>query len=82
MMAKKEKEMPKENTINIFGKEYTQKDLDALTPEQKAFLQHRQDLINKLDRANFNLVQLQIGLRGCEDALKALGMEVVEEKAA
>jgi hypothetical protein len=31
MMAKKEKEMPKENTINIFGKEYTQKDLDALT---------------------------------------------------
>ena len=34
-MAKKEKEKPKENTINIFGKEYTQKDLDALSPEQK-----------------------------------------------
>ena len=78
-MAKKEKEVPK---INIFGKEYSQEDLDALTPEQKAFLQHRQDLMNKLDRANFNLVQLQIGLRGCEDALKALGMEVIEEKAA
>ena len=78
-MAKKEKEKP---TVNIFGKEYSQEDLDALSPEQKTFLQHRQDLINKLDRANFNLVQLQIGLRGCEDALKALGMEVVEEKAA
>ena len=78
-MAKKEKEKP---TVNIFGKEYSQEDLDALTPEQKTFLQNRQDLINKLDRANFNLVQLQIGLRGCEDALKALGMEVIEEKAA
>ena len=78
-MAKKENEKP---TVNIFGKEYSQEDLDALTPEQKTFLQHRQDLINKLDRANFNLVQLQIGLRGCEDALKALGMEVIEEKAA
>ena len=76
-MAKKEKEKP---TINIFGKEYLQKDLDALTPEQKTFLQHRQDLMNKLDRARFNLVQLQIGLRGCEDSLKALGMEVIEEK--
>ena len=78
-MAKKEKEKP---TVNIFGKEYSQEDLDALTPEQKTVLQHRQDLINKLDRANFNLVQLQIGLRGCEDALKALGMEVIEEKTA
>mgnify|MGYP003137985935 FL=1 len=76
-MAKKEKEVPK---VNIFGKEYTQEDLDALTPEQKTFLQHRQDLMNKLDRARFNLVQLQIGLRGCEDSLKAIGMEVVEEK--
>jgi len=79
-MAKKEKEKP---TVNIFGKEYSQEDLDALTPEQKVFLQHRQDLINKIDRSNFNLTQLRIGLKGCEDALKALGMEVVkEEKAA
>ena len=76
-MAKKEKEKP---TVNIFGKEYTQKNLDALTPEQKTFLQHRQDLMNKLDRAKFNLVQLQIGLRGCEDSLKAIGMEVIEEE--
>ena len=76
-MAKKEKEVPK---VNIFGKEYTQKDLDALTPEQKTFLQHRQDLMNKLDRARFNLEQLQIGLRGCEDSLKAIGMEVIEEE--
>ena len=76
-MAKKEKEKPK---VNIFGKEYIQKDLDALTPEQKTFLQHRQDLMNKLDRARFNLVQLQIGLRGCEDSLKAIGMEVIEEE--
>jgi len=79
-MAKKEKEVPK---INIFGKEYTQKDLDALEPEQKAFLQHRQDLLNKIERASFNLTQLRIGLKGCEDALIETGMEVVkEEKAA
>ena len=78
-MAKKEKEKP---TVNIFGKEYSQEDLDALTPEQKAFLQHRQDLMNKVERASFNLTQLRIGLKGCEDALKALGMEVIEEKAA
>ena len=76
-MAKKEK---KGHKNKIFGKEYTQKDLDALTPEQKTFLQHRQDLMNKLDRARFNLVQLQIGLRGCEDSLKAIGMEVIEEE--
>ena len=76
-MAKKEKEVPK---INIFGKEYSQKDLDTLTPNQKAFLQHRQDLINKIERASFNLTQLRIGLKGCEDALKETGMEVVEEK--
>ena len=69
--------MPK---INIFGKEYSQKDLDTLTPNQKAFLQHRQDLINKIERASFNLTQLRIGLKGCEDALKETGMEVVEEK--
>ena len=77
MMAKKEKKVPK---INIFGKEYSQKDLDTLTPNQKAFLQHRQDLINKIERASFNLTQLRIGLKGCEDALKETGMEVVEEK--
>lgn len=76
-MAKKEKEVPK---INIFGKEYSQKDLDALEPEQKVFLQHRQDLINKIDRSNFNLTQLRIGLKGCEDALKETGMEVVKEE--
>ena len=76
-MAKKEIKVPK---INIFGKEYSQKDLDTLTPNQKAFLQHRQDLINKIERASFNLTQLRIGLKGCEDALKETGMEVVEEK--
>ncbi len=76
-MAKKEKEVPK---INIFGKEYSQEDLDALGPEQKAFLQHRQDLMNKVERASFNLTQLRIGLKGCEDALKETGMEVVKEE--
>ena len=75
-MAKKEKEKP---TVNIFGKENSQENLDALTPEQKAFLQHRQDLMNKIERASFNLTQLRIGLKGCEDALKETGMEVVEK---
>jgi hypothetical protein len=37
--------------------------------------------MNKVDRASFNLTQLRIGLKGCEDALIETGMEVVEKKS-
>ena len=69
-MAKK-KEEPK---VNILGKEYTQKDIDVMSPEIKAMLSHRQDLLNKIERANFNLIQMQFGLKAFEDGLKKAGI--------
>jgi hypothetical protein len=69
-MAKK-KEEPK---VNILGKEYTQKDIDVMSPEIKAMLSHRQDLLNKIERANFNLIQMQFGLKAFEDGLKEQGI--------
>ena len=69
-MAKK-KEEPK---VNILGKEYSQKDIDAMSPESKSMLQHRQDLMNKIERANFNLVQMQFGLKAFEDGLREQGL--------
>tara|TARA_R100000234_G_scaffold115538_1_gene91667 strand:+ start:422 stop:658 length:237 start_codon:yes stop_codon:yes gene_type:complete len=69
-MAKK-KEEPK---VNILGKEYTQKNIDVMSPEIKAMLSHRQDLLNKIERANFNLIQMQFGLKAFEDGLKEAGI--------
>ena len=66
-MSKKEKEP----TYKLFDKEYTQADLDALSDEQKAMIQHRDDLMIKINRSEFNLVQLQFGLKAFEDGLKA-----------
>jgi len=60
--------------VNILGKEYSQKDIDAMSPESKAMLSHRQDLINKIERANFNLVQMQFGLKAFEDGLREQGL--------
>ena len=69
-MAKK-KEEPK---VNILGKEYTQKQIDNMSPEAKAMLSHRQDLMNKIERATFNLVQMQFGLKAFEDGLREQGL--------
>ena len=66
-MSKKEKEP----TYKLFDKEYTQDELNALNEEQKIMIQHRDDLMNKIGRAEFNLVQLRFGLRAFEDGLKA-----------
>jgi|TARA_R110002020_G_scaffold166205_1_gene354083 hypothetical protein len=73
-MSKKEKEP----TYNLFGKEYTQSELDALDDEQKGMIQHRDDLLNKINRAEFNLIQLRFGLKAFDDGLVESGMEVVE----
>tara|TARA_R100000655_G_scaffold905_2_gene3670 strand:- start:2280 stop:2516 length:237 start_codon:yes stop_codon:yes gene_type:complete len=69
-MAKK-KEEPK---VNILGKEYSQKNIDDMSPEVKAMLEHRQDLMNKIQRTNFNLIQMQFGLKAFEDGLKENGI--------
>jgi len=73
-MSKKEKEP----TYNLFGKEYTQSELDALNDDQKGMIQHRDDLLNKINRAEFNLIQLRFGLKAFDDGLVESGMEVVE----
>ena len=77
-MAKK-KEEPK---VNILGKEYTQKDIDGMSEEAKAMLSHRQDLINKIDRANFNLIQMQFGLKAFEDGLREQGIGEKQDQQA
>jgi len=76
-MSKKEKEA----TYNLFGKEYTQSELDALSDEQKGMIQHRDDLLNKINRAEFNLIQLRFGLKAFDDGLVESGIEVVEDEA-
>ena len=65
-MSKKEKEP----TYNLFDKEYNQEELNALTDKQKTMIQHRDDLLNKIGRAEFNLVQMRFGLKAFEDGLK------------
>jgi len=66
-MSKKEKEP----TYKLFDKEYNQEELNALTDEQKTMIQHRDDLLNKIGRAEFNLIQMRFGLKAFEDGLKA-----------
>ena len=66
-MSKKEKEP----TYKLFDKEYNQEELNALTDEQKTMIQHRDDLLNKIGRSEFNLVQMRFGLKAFEDGLKA-----------
>jgi hypothetical protein len=71
-MAKDEK-----NTILIDDVEY---DLDSFTDQQKAFLNHINDLDRKLGNAQFNLDQLNVGRRAFFDMLVAsLQEEKTEE---
>jgi len=60
----------KEPTYKLFDKEYTQDELNAFSNEQKTMIQHRDDLLNKIGRAEFNLVQMRFGLKAFEDGLK------------
>tara|TARA_R110002110_G_scaffold102527_1_gene259636 strand:+ start:138 stop:368 length:231 start_codon:yes stop_codon:yes gene_type:complete len=64
-MAKKEKE---KSVVKIDGKEY---DVESLTEEQKAMVNHVLDLDRKLQSSEFNLVQLRFGRQAFTDALKA-----------
>ncbi len=67
-MAKKEKEMPKEQIITLFDKEYKESELSE---EQKVMINHCSDLDRKIQSSEFNLQQLRFGKQAFLDALKA-----------
>lgn len=69
-MAKNEK-----NTILIDDVEY---DLDSFTDQQKALLNHINDLDRKLGNAQFNIDQLNVGRRAFFDMLV---VSLTEEKS-
>ena len=62
-MAKKQKEEPK---VSIEGKEYKVSDL---TPEQVDMVNHVADIENKLRTSQFNVNQMQGGLKFFMDML-------------
>ena len=67
-MAKKEKEMPKEQIITLFDKEYKESEL---SDEQKVMINHVADLERKIQSSEFNLQQLRFGKQAFLDALQA-----------
>ena len=62
-MAEKEKE----KSVQIFDKEYKESDL---SDEQKAMVNHIDDLSRKIAASEFNLVQLRFGRQAFVDALR------------
>jgi len=64
-MAKKEKEKP---VLKIDDKEY---DINSMTDEQKAMVNHIADLDRKVSGSEFNLVQLRFGRQAFIDAIRA-----------
>jgi hypothetical protein len=75
-MAKAEKE---KSVVKIDDKEY---DVESLTDEQKAMVNHILDLERKLQSMEFNLVQLRFGRQAFADALKASLGEASSEDAS
>mgnify|MGYP001419569882 CR=1 FL=1 len=65
-MAKKEKEKPV--VLKIDDKEY---DIETMTDEQKAMVNHIADLDRKVSSSEFNLIQLRFGKQAFVDALRA-----------
>jgi hypothetical protein len=66
-MAKKQKEMPKEQIITLFDKEYKESEL---SDEQKVMINHVADLERKIQSSEFNLQQLRFGKQAFVDALQ------------
>jgi len=64
-MTKTQKE---KSVLKIDDKEY---DTESLNNEQKAMVNHIQDLDRKLQSSEFNLIQLRFGRQAFADALKA-----------
>jgi hypothetical protein len=77
MMAKKEKEMPKEQEVTLFDKTYKESEL---SDEQKVMINHVADLDRKIGSSEFNLQQLRFGKQAFLDALKANIDKDEEEK--
>ncbi len=76
-MAKKEKEVPKEAIVNLFGKDYKESELND---EQKVMINHVADLDRKINSSEFNLTQLRFGKQAFLDALKVSLDKDEEEK--
>ena len=74
-MGKNEKTL---ETITINDVEYN---VDDLSPEQVALVNHVMDLKNKIDRARFNLDQLEFGKQAFVERLTE-SLEVPEAEAA
>ena len=74
-MAKTQKEQP---VLKIDDKEY---DIESMSNEQKAMVNHVADLDRKLQSAEFNLIQLRFGRQAFVDALKA-SVDKGEDKEA
>ena len=80
-MAKKEKEQ--KPVLTFDDKEYV---IEDMTDEQKALLNHINDLQNKMNSMQFNLDQLSVGkdalINKLRVALEEPEAEVVEEEVA
>lgn len=80
-MAKKEKEQ--KPVLTFDDKEYV---IEDMTDEQKALLNHINDLQNKMNSMQFNLDQLSVGkdafISKLREALEEPEAEVVEEVEA
>ena len=76
-MAKKEKE--KKPVLNLDDKEYV---IEDMTDEQKAMVNHINDLQNKQNTNDFMADQLQVGKEAFINMLRASLTEEVEEVEA
>ena len=64
-MAKKEKDKP---VLKIDDDEY---DIESMSDEQKAMVNHISDLDRKVSASEFNLIQLRFGRQAFIDAIRA-----------
>ena len=64
-MAKKEKDKP---MLKIDDDEY---DIESMSDEQKAMVNHISDLDRKVSASEFNLIQLRFGRQAFIDAIRA-----------
>ncbi len=64
-MAKKEKDKP---MLKIDDDEY---DIESMSGEQKAMVNHISDLDRKVSASEFNLIQLRFGRQAFIDAIRA-----------
>ena len=67
-MAKKENKKENAAMLNLDGKEY---EINAMSDDQKAMVNHIADLNRKIETSTFNLQQLQFGRQAFIDALQS-----------